>query len=110
MDQLLSSQAMEDRSALREALYPSSQVGTPNDDTRASSIDALVAPPDHPFSGARLIRLPAVLKRVGMGRTAVYGLIKEGKFPRPVKVGTASAWIDVEITHWIEQLAAHRPL
>jgi prophage regulatory protein len=43
-----------------------------------------------------------------MGRTAVYELIKAGKFPRPVKVGAASAWIDVEITRWIEQLAANR--
>jgi prophage regulatory protein len=57
---------------------------------------------------ARLIRLPAVQARVGMGRTAVYELIKAGKFPRPVKVGTASAWIDIEITRWMEQLAANR--
>ncbi len=43
-----------------------------------------------------------------MGRTAVYELIKAGKFPRPVKVGAASAWIDVEITRWIQELAAKR--
>jgi prophage regulatory protein len=43
-----------------------------------------------------------------MGRTALYGLIKEGKFPRPVKVGAASAWIDTEISRWIEQLALNR--
>jgi predicted DNA-binding transcriptional regulator AlpA len=47
-------------------------------------------------------------KRVGMGRTAVYELIKAGRFPRPVKVGGASAWIDGEITRWIGDLAAAR--
>ena len=57
---------------------------------------------------AKLIRFPAVRERVSMGRTAVYELIKLGKFPRPVKIGATSAWIDVEITRWIEELAAKR--
>ena len=62
----------------------------------------------HTPDGPRLLRFPAMQKRVGMGRTAIYELIKAGKFPRPVKVGGASAWIDVEITSWIEELASER--
>ena len=57
---------------------------------------------------AKLIRLPAVTQRVGMQRTAVYGLIKEGKFPHPLKLGGASVWVDVEITRWMESLVAAR--
>jgi prophage regulatory protein len=57
---------------------------------------------------ARLLRFRGVQQRVGMGRTALHGLIQAGKFPRPVKVGSASAWFDAEITCWIEDLAASR--
>ncbi|WP_257825123.1 AlpA family phage regulatory protein [Rhizobacter sp. J219] len=61
-----------------------------------------------------LLRLPAVSARVGMRRTKIYGLIKDGKFPSPVKIGKASAWVDEEITQWIvnlqlEREAAKRP-
>jgi prophage regulatory protein len=60
------------------------------------------------LAGAKLLRLPAVCLRVGLQRTAVYALISAGKFPPPVKVGGASAWVDVEITKWIEGLVASR--
>jgi prophage regulatory protein len=39
-----------------------------------------------------------------MGRTALYALIKAKKFPAPVKVGGASAWVDAEVSRWIEEL------
>jgi prophage regulatory protein len=71
-------------------------------------MNELAARTINPLGEAKLIRFRAVQERVGMGRTAVYELIKAGKFPRPVKVGAASAWIDAEITRWIEELAARR--
>ncbi len=43
-----------------------------------------------------------------MQRTSIYALIAEGLFPPPVKVGGASAWVDLEITSWIEDLVASR--
>ena len=55
-----------------------------------------------------LLRFPDVLERVPLGRTALYELIKAGKFPAPVKLGGASAWVDVEITRWIENLMLAR--
>jgi len=106
MDQLLSSQPMEDLAAERGARR-SAVRRTGHNDLNSGS-DEPVAQTDHSLGNARLIRLGAVQERVGMGRTAVYKLIKDGQFPRPVKVGAASAWIDVEITRWIEQLAASR--
>ena len=57
---------------------------------------------------ARLLRLPEVEVRVGLGKTAIYALIKEGRFPRPVKLGAASVWVDAEITQWMAALVMHR--
>lgn len=108
MDQLLSSQPLEDRSAQRGNRPLPAHRGDRTDNRVTVGSDEHAARTDTPLGEARLIRLPAVQERVGMGRTAVYELIKAGKFPRPVKVGAASAWIDIEITRWIEQLAASR--
>lgn len=105
MDQLLSSQPMEDLAAERGGRRSARQTG--HNDPNAGS-DEPIAQTDHSLGNARLIRLTAVQERVGLGRTAVYKLIKDGQFPRPVKVGAASAWIDVEITRWIERLAESR--
>jgi prophage regulatory protein len=107
MDQLLSSQHLEDPSADRVARLPGRSGRRPDKELNASG-DELAVQADTSLSEARLIRFAAVQERVGMGRTAVYELIKAGKFPRPVKVGAASAWIDIEITHWIEELVARR--
>jgi prophage regulatory protein len=108
MDHLLSSQHLDDPSAERGARRLPVRSRRPADNKPIASGDELASQPDTSLGEARLIRLPAVQQRVGMGRTAVYELIKAGKFPRPVKVGAASAWIDIEITRWIEQLAASR--
>lgn len=56
----------------------------------------------------KLIRLSDVLDRVPLGKTAVYKLIAEDEFPRPVKLGTASAWVEQEINEWIAERAARR--
>ena len=62
------------------------------------------------LSNAKLIRLPAVSERVTMKRTAIYGLIKAGRFPAPVKIGSTSAWVDLEITSWLSERMAARAL
>lgn len=62
-----------------------------------------------PFeAGHTLLRLSQVIKRTSIGRTLIYQLIKEGAFPRPLKVGSASLWVDQEISDWIMQLMAIR--
>ena len=102
MDQLLSS-----RGTRRLSVRQAGRAGTGNT-ARGDSTNELVVHTVNALGEAKLIRFPAVQERVSMGRTAVYELIKAGKFPRPVKVGAASAWIDVEITRWIQELAARR--
>lgn len=49
----------------------------------------------------RLVRMPEVQRRVGLGKTKIYGLIKDGEFPPPLKRGRSSLWRDDEIDNWI---------
>lgn len=51
----------------------------------------------------RFIRFPELQKMVGLGRTKIYDKIKAGTFPRPVKLGRASTWVESEIQAWIQQ-------
>lgn len=51
----------------------------------------------------RLLRLPATLERVGLGRTAFLDLVREGKAPKPVKIGRASAWVEAEVSDWLRE-------
>ena len=58
----------------------------------------------------RLIRLPQVKAMVGLGTTAIYDKIKKGKFPRQVKLGRLSGWVESEVQDWIsQQILASRP-
>ena len=56
----------------------------------------------------RLLRLPEVLARVGVGETHWAKLVKAGEAPQPVKVGTCTCWVDQEVTQFIEALRASR--
>ena len=50
----------------------------------------------------RLIRLPEVQHRVGLGRSTIYRWMSEGKFPKPVQLGGyAVAWAEEEVDGWI---------
>jgi prophage regulatory protein len=51
----------------------------------------------------RLLRLPRVKDRVGLGRSSIYALVSSGQFPRPISLGgRAVAWLESDITGWIE--------
>jgi len=57
----------------------------------------------------RIIRLPEVSERVGLGKTAIYSRIKDHTFPSPIKLGRASGWIEEEVQNWVEsQIEATR--
>lgn len=56
-------------------------------------------PPD------RLMKLPEVMRRVGLGKTMIYRLIKEDRFPRPYKLSAfAARWSEMEIVAWIAEV------
>ncbi|MDR7259305.1 MAG: helix-turn-helix transcriptional regulator [Sphingomonas sp.] len=50
----------------------------------------------------RLLRLAEVRHRVGLGKTMIYAMIGEGRFPRPYKITPAAArWSEREVEAWI---------
>jgi prophage regulatory protein len=57
----------------------------------------------------KILRRPELEKRVGLKRSAIYGLIKKGKFPRPIKLGPRSVgWVSSEINAWADGKVAER--
>lgn len=61
----------------------------------------------HPLA-CQLLRLPAVKARVGLGRSTLYAMIAEGKFPAPVPLGArAVAWSSDAIDQWVSERIAH---
>lgn len=53
----------------------------------------------------RFVKLDEVKRRVGLGKSMIYRLIQEGKFPAPYKLSPlASRWSDREIVAWIEHV------
>lgn len=56
-------------------------------------------PPD------RFVKLDEVKRRVGLGKSMIYRLIREGKFPPPYKLSPfASRWSDREVVAWIQDV------
>ena len=52
----------------------------------------------------RLLRLPEVEEIVQLKKPTIYKLAREGKFPKPIKVGDrASRWSYNELMQWIEK-------
>ncbi|MDE8653337.1 AlpA family transcriptional regulator [Novosphingobium album (ex Liu et al. 2023)] len=55
---------------------------------------------------ARLLRLPEVMDRVGLRRSAIYQRMSEGRFPKSRSLGPKCAvWVEAEIEEWIHQVA-----
>ena len=53
----------------------------------------------------RFVKLDEVKRRVGLGKSMIYQLIQEGKFPAPYKLSSfASRWSDREIVAWIAEV------
>lgn len=58
----------------------------------------------------KIIRLPQVKAMVGLGTTAIYDKMKNSDFPRQIKLGRLSGWVESEIQAWInKQIMASRP-
>lgn len=72
-----------------------------------------LALPNEEHTPRRLLPRSEVLHRTGLKNTGLYGLIKAGLFPRPVKLspeGRRVAWDSQAVNEWIEaRIAASRP-
>lgn len=55
---------------------------------------------------ARLLRLPEVIARVGLRRSAIYQRMSEGRFPKSRSLGPKCAvWVEAEIDEWIRAVS-----
>ena len=60
-----------------------------------------------PASPARLLRLPEVIARVGLKRSAIYQRMSEGRFPKSRSLGPKCAvWVESEIDDWVHGVAS----
>ncbi len=55
-----------------------------------------------------LVDLEATKRIVGQSRSAIYEGIKQGAFPKPIKIGAASRWVFAELQAWVAQKIAER--
>ena len=56
------------------------------------------------MSDMRLLRREDVEAKVGLKRAYIYVLMKQGKFPRPIRMGERCVrWNSLEIEEWIKQ-------
>ena len=55
-----------------------------------------------------ILRLPQVIERTTLKKSAIYQKIKDHKFPAPAKLGGVSAWAEHEIDAWLEQQFTER--
>lgn len=76
------------------------------EDQRAAGLDEvlLASGPALAESASDLIRLPEVIKLIGLCKAGIYKMIRDGNFPRQVKLGDrAVAWIRGEVLEWRRQ-------
>jgi len=53
----------------------------------------------------RLIRFEEVSRLVGYGRSYIYKMIREGRFPSPYKPGgISSRWSEAEVRDWVQRI------
>jgi len=53
----------------------------------------------------RFLKLDEVKRRAGLGKSMIYRLISEGKFPAPYKLSRAAArWSELELVAWIDDV------
>ena len=59
-----------------------------------------------PLVQGRLLRLPEVMARVGLKRSAIYQRMSDGRFPRSRSLGPkCTVWVESEIDDWIRGIA-----
>lgn len=54
----------------------------------------------------QILRLPAVIAKVGLSRSSLYAAIAGGYFPKSIPLGArAVGWLEADIEAWIVQRA-----
>lgn len=57
----------------------------------------------------KFVDMAFITQLTGLSDKWFYQLISEGKFPKPIKFGRSSRWLDSEVEAWLQQrIAASR--
>ncbi len=57
----------------------------------------------------RLIKLKEVIQKTSLGRSTIYELMTDGRFPKQVSLGAKSvAWLESEVDDWIMERISER--
>ena len=50
-----------------------------------------------------MLRLPEVMRRVGLSRSCIYAMVQRQEFPAPIKLtAQASAWEEESVETWLQ--------
>jgi len=67
---------------------------------RPSPSGAIPPTPSRPV----LLRMPAVIRLTGLGRSTIYRLMAEAKFPQSVRLcGRSVAWRHADVEKWSDE-------
>ncbi|MBW2187062.1 MAG: AlpA family phage regulatory protein [Deltaproteobacteria bacterium] len=59
------------------------------------------------FKIERFLRIKQLLEIVPLGKSTVWKLVAEGKFPQPIKLSErCTAWRESDIQQWMDKLSA----
>jgi len=51
----------------------------------------------------QLVTMAFITRRTGLTDKWFYKLIKDGEFPKPIKLGRSSRWLQSEVEAWLQQ-------
>jgi prophage regulatory protein len=55
-----------------------------------------------------LLRIPELIRTIGLKRSAIYARVSDGRMPAPVHIGTAALWPADEIAEWVRYIRENR--
>jgi prophage regulatory protein len=56
----------------------------------------------------QLLKITEVQQRTKLSRSSIYAFMAAGRFPRALKIGSHSRWLESEVDAFIHELAAAR--
>ena len=51
----------------------------------------------------QMVDMAFIVRFTGMTDKWFYKLIQEGKFPKPIKMGRSSRWLESEVVNWFKE-------
>ena len=61
-----------------------------------------------PADQTRFLRIRQVLALVPVSRPTIYRMMERGEFPKALRIGSSSLWVEAEINKWMNDKVADR--